>query len=346
MPEKEPYDIATGDIYTTLCMYYMRYSPEFFMQVEDTYRQFFNVYHDELEVCEQWSEENNDRMKQDYEHLELMKKNRETGQPYTNYFMPLSRIAAQKYAPLNMDNLMKEGIYPFDLVRYDYNFIVLRERHKPFFDYFFGLELITTPIMSLKKFLNHHLKRNFNNNVAEYKEYLETILVAEVELIERWNRGVSVIVNRYIQELIFATTQDKTIKNSNMHVNNLNIPHKYDINTGAFGMEKEKDLRLSNMFKTEELYKGIMDLLVKEKYCQPLTHIWKDEKKGNKSLLVAIIKYLHKHGYYKENECPTNKQIQIICKNTFALQVGIDTINKVKYNSFDLSFIPVAPSVK
>ena len=102
MPAKEPYDIATGDIYTILSSNYKNYSPEFFMQVEDTYRQFFYGHQDELEVCEKWTAKNNEYIKQRYEQLETKKKGRSAESPFTDYFMPLSHIPAKKYAPLNI----------------------------------------------------------------------------------------------------------------------------------------------------------------------------------------------------------------------------------------------------
>ena len=88
-----------------------------------------------------------------------------------------------------------------------------------------------------------------------------------------------------------------------------------------------------------------MDLFVKKGYCQPNTFIWKDQGKGNKGLVAAIIKCLHKQGYYRSNRNPNNTQIILISKNTFGLELSIDTVKKAKPDNFDLKFIPLASTI-
>lgn len=104
-------------------------------------------------------------------------------------------------------------------------------------------------------------------------------------------------------------------------------------------------LTLDNFFKDISSYHFILELLVKKGYCQAGTYIWKDEKNGNKSLLAAILKYLHKQGYLKNNKQLTNQQIQSIAQNTFGWHIGLDTIKKAKPEKFVLNFIPVASTL-
>lgn len=105
-------------------------------------------------------------------------------------------------------------------------------------------------------------------------------------------------------------------------------------------------LKLSDIFESISKHTYIMDLLVEKKHCQSNTYIWKDEGKGNKGFLVALLKFLHTQQYYKGNKRPTNKQIMEIAKNSFGWKIGIDTIKKAKPKNFDLSFIPPASTVK
>ena len=103
--------------------------------------------------------------------------------------------------------------------------------------------------------------------------------------------------------------------------------------------------KLELLFKSISKYNTIMEILVSKNLVQPNTYIWKDEKKGNKSYLAALIKNLHSKGYYKENTRPTNPQIMAICKNSFGWDVGLDTIKHINALDFDFTFIPIASTI-
>jgi hypothetical protein len=108
--------------------------------------------------------------------------------------------------------------------------------------------------------------------------------------------------------------------------------------------ERTTNPQLSDFFSDAKQYLTIMELLVQRGHCQSETYIWKDEKAGGKSFLIAILKQLHKLKYYKENEQPSLKEYKAIAKNTFGLSLGIDTVKKASPENFDLSFLPVAPN--
>lgn len=103
-------------------------------------------------------------------------------------------------------------------------------------------------------------------------------------------------------------------------------------------------LKLFDFITDISKYDYVMNLLVKKGHCQAITFVWKDEANGNKSLLAAILKHLHKQGYYKNNKRPTNEQMVDISNNTFGWKISIDTIKRAKPEQFDLSFIPTFPT--
>jgi len=103
--------------------------------------------------------------------------------------------------------------------------------------------------------------------------------------------------------------------------------------------------KLELCFDSISKYKKIMDILVSNKFIASNTYIVTDERKGSKSILVAIIKDLHGKGYYRDNIKPSNEEIQMICKNTFGLKISESTTKKAKPDNFDLSFIPFASTI-
>lgn len=94
---------------------------------------------------------------------------------------------------------------------------------------------------------------------------------------------------------------------------------------------------LKQFFKCTSEYTKVMNLLASEGYINRDSHTWIDEKKGNKEFLVKLIKNLHQKGYLKSR--PKNKEIKLICKNTFAIEVSIHTINRAKPDTGFFGFI-------
>jgi hypothetical protein len=83
---------------------------------------------------------------------------------------------------------------------------------------------------------------------------------------------------------------------------------------------------LFELFASASKYHNVMNLLVDAVVCQKGTYIWKDEKKGSKTLVASLIKHLHKQGYYKDNHTPTTNEIVLIACNTFSVKVSKSTI--------------------
>ncbi|PSR55967.1 hypothetical protein AHMF7605_21910 [Adhaeribacter arboris] len=104
-------------------------------------------------------------------------------------------------------------------------------------------------------------------------------------------------------------------------------------------------LNLFHVFEDISKYKLVMNLFVEQGYLQPATYIWKDENKGYKGLLAALLKYLHRQGYYKNNIELTPHQIACIAKNTFGRTIAIITIKKAKPEEHQLPFIPPASTL-
>ena len=104
-------------------------------------------------------------------------------------------------------------------------------------------------------------------------------------------------------------------------------------------------LELFHVFEDISKYKLVMNLLVAHGYLQPATYIWKDENKGYKELLAALLKLLHRQGYYKNNTALTPSQIRTIAKNTFGRTMAIITIKKANPENHYLPFIPPASTL-
>jgi len=112
-------------------------------------------------------------------------------------------------------------------------------------------------------------------------------------------------------------------------------------------VEKESTpIKLSDVFESESRYNQIMEILVESKLCQPNTFTWIDEKKGNKILLIVLLKLLHIQGYYKYNKKLTDIQIKEISQNTFGIEIGIDHIKHTKFTNLLIKNIPLASTLK
>ena len=109
--------------------------------------------------------------------------------------------------------------------------------------------------------------------------------------------------------------------------------------------EYELPERFELLFCSISKYKYVMKLLGDKGLVYHNTYIWKDETKGNKACLAALIKDWHGKKYYKGNTRPTNEQIKETCKIFFGLDVSIDTIKRTKANDFEFSFIPIASTI-
>ncbi len=73
--------------------------------------------------------------------------------------------------------------------------------------------------------------------------------------------------------------------------------------------------------------------------------VWKDKKKGYKSVLICILKNLQLKGYYKGDIILTNEIYLRIAKNTFKVQIEINTAKKVDADYIDTSFIQYASTL-
>ncbi len=98
-------------------------------------------------------------------------------------------------------------------------------------------------------------------------------------------------------------------------------------------------------FKSISEYKMIMELLVSKEYIYPNTYLWIDSKKGNKSIMAAILKDLFSKGYYKNNLKLTNQQIVSICEKSFGKKIGLDTVKLANSEKHNLEFIPLASTL-
>ena len=110
--------------------------------------------------------------------------------------------------------------------------------------------------------------------------------------------------------------------------------------------EANKQQNLSELFENVSTYNSLMNLLVQKGYCEAGTYKWKDQGKGYKGLAAAIIKCLKPRGYFKpEITTLSNDSVVYLCKNSFQIDVGIDTVKRANSGKFEVSFIPPATAL-
>lgn len=87
-------------------------------------------------------------------------------------------------------------------------------------------------------------------------------------------------------------------------------------------------IEFKDFFQDEAGYNKVIKRLAEKEYINPETVVWIDYAKGYKWLSAGLLKYLHSIGYLKVKM--TNDEIQNILKNTFKIDVSLDSIKKAK----------------
>lgn len=108
----------------------------------------------------------------------------------------------------------------------------------------------------------------------------------------------------------------------------------------------QNNLTLESVFADPYQYNCIMQILVEKKFCQPGTFIWIDLKKGYKTFIANLLKYLHFQNYYQNRAGLSNLQIQQIALNTFHVDIALDTIKHAEIRNSKFKFIPEASTIK
>lgn len=94
--------------------------------------------------------------------------------------------------------------------------------------------------------------------------------------------------------------------------------------------KKSKPVTFIELFKKVSDYNAVMDILAKEGLVNKTSGVWVDTGGGKKSYLIAILTHLRELGYYKHDIKIEGKTFQDVCKNSFQIEVAIDTIKKTK----------------
>jgi len=144
--------------------------------------------------------------------------------------------------------------------------------------------------------------------------------------------------NEFLTRNDYTPAYAKKIADLNKELKNVNTPLKKN---GGKQTGSNPDIKLSDICITKKAYKVIMDWLIDKGYCHSETFKWKDSGKGNKGVLIAILKDLWAKGYYKKGIVPSHEDYRNIAKNTFDWEVAIDTIKKTKSQYFLIDFLPV-----
>ncbi len=106
--------------------------------------------------------------------------------------------------------------------------------------------------------------------------------------------------------------------------------------------EVDEQLMLTDILKKTSYWSYLKDELAKRSLIDINTGIANDEKKGNISLFIALVKHLHSKEYYVDNKKPTNNEVLIILKNTFGITCGIDSCKRTKGTDHIFDFIKYA----
>lgn len=108
----------------------------------------------------------------------------------------------------------------------------------------------------------------------------------------------------------------------------------------AQGIIPDRRIMLIDLFKDKVKYINFLCLLVAEGLVSEVTHHWIDFDKGNKTLLIVIIKKLMVLGYIKSDQRLSNLLIKEIIFNTFNVNVSIDHVKHVKHKDLNVNFLP------
>lgn len=132
------------------------------------------------------------------------------------------------------------------------------------------------------------------------------------------------------------------------YIKNLKNDHEPENSIPSQIKESKKDElpeKLESLFESISKYKTVMEILVTKELIHSNTYLWKDETKGNKAFLAALIKDLRGKKYFKADIQLTPVQIKNICVNSFGWKIAIDTIKHAKAENFDFSFIPLSSTI-
>ncbi|HRZ75747.1 MAG TPA: hypothetical protein P5248_00150 [Bacteroidales bacterium] len=183
-------------------------------------------------------------------------------------------------------------------------------------------EYIRSEIVSAEKEIEKAFIYNMQDEEAGIKDY--TYKHSEHII---WNTERIKVLNKYL------TSMSNNYQSSTLQPGEVN-------NDSAKSSKIEHDGSFQSLFKEQEDYESVIQLLINQKFIDKESRIWVDTNKGNKALLAAVIKHLHTKGYYTENRRPSLNLIHAICMHSFGWEVSIDTIKKANPAKFDLSFIP------
>lgn len=106
------------------------------------------------------------------------------------------------------------------------------------------------------------------------------------------------------------------------------------------------NLQLKDLFTSLVQYEFILAILRDEKLIAQNTTVWVDNSSGSKRIMIVLLRVLRSQGYYKSKQNITNRQIQLICLNTFNIFVSRSYIDHSTINTVNIKYIPTAINLK
>jgi hypothetical protein len=188
-------------------------------------------------------------------------------------------------------------------------------------------------ITILFDWMNYCIDNNSNQKGVNATYSQKNLLTFLIEKNLCSTKDLKSIINKKIREDIIYEKKGKSTKILQLNTDEL-------INNNQKEIPKLID-SLNKAFKDISKFHKIREILVENGYCQSGTYNWKDEKESNKSTIIFLLKHLHAQRYYKENRKLKNKEIQLIAKNTFGIEISESYIKQCKIE--DINIIKIIP---
>lgn len=175
---------------------------------------------------------------------------------------------------------------------------------------------------------------NKDNDKKQIKTNLEEIWQTQMD---RVSLQIKQFENEFLNRNDYTPEYSKKIAELNQKLKKANDSE----NNKNESSEIKPKLKLSDITISEAAYNSIIEILVNKGHCNKDTLKWIDDAKGNKGLLIAILKEMRSKGYFKNGVKPSNEEYKTIAENTFDWTGSIDTVKKSSPKNIHIDFIPI-----
>lgn len=106
------------------------------------------------------------------------------------------------------------------LIEFVQSVIINRNENDKYFDFFFAARLRLTDILHLRKFLSFQLNNSFSNNIEEYTNFIQDLMVRYQNVLN--DEGQNTVIKNFLSEVNDKLSDNKidTLKDSNTNYKN------------------------------------------------------------------------------------------------------------------------------